>query len=113
MTVGQPTPARLYERLLDQFIHYFDTAYELREPGLRQEVLDTLSIPGEVLQHPVLELLPIYARCRRSQRPSHSSRLAQTLPLPACSTRDSSLIHTSTSTRTMRFRLFSLGRTPS
>lgn len=73
MTVGQPTPARLYERLLDQFIHYFDTAYELREPGLRQEVLDTLSIPGEVLQHPVLELLPIYALSPKSKAESLQS----------------------------------------
>ena len=46
MTAGQPTPSELHERLLDQFIHYFDTAYELREPGLRREVLATRSWRG-------------------------------------------------------------------
>ena len=56
-----PTPAGIHQQMLEQFIHYFATAYELREPGVRAEVLDTLRATGEVLQDPVLELLPAYA----------------------------------------------------
>lgn len=55
------TPSQLYERMQEHFLTYFGTAYDLREPGLRAEVLATLATPGEVLQQPVLELLPTYA----------------------------------------------------
>ena len=57
----QATPREIHERLRQHFLHYFATAYELREPGVRSEVLSLLGSPGEVLQPPVLELLPEYA----------------------------------------------------
>ena len=61
MTSKQPSPTEVHRRLLEQFLAYFGTAYDLREPGVRREVLDTLATPGEILQEPVLELLPAYA----------------------------------------------------
>lgn len=61
MTSKQPSPTEVHRRLLEQFLSYFGTAYDLREPGVRREVLDMLATPGEILQEPVLELLPAYA----------------------------------------------------
>ena len=58
---SQATPSDIHERLLEHFLYYFATAYELRESGVRSEVLSLLGSPGEVLQPPVLELLPDYA----------------------------------------------------
>lgn len=69
MTI-RPTPTEVYDRLLDQFMHYFETAYELREPGIRAEVSDLLSTPGVVLQEPTLELMPEYAAANETKAES-------------------------------------------
>jgi len=61
VTIKQPSPTEVHRRLLEQFLAYFGTAYDLREPGVRREILDMLATPGEILQEPVLELLPSYA----------------------------------------------------
>ena len=63
-------PGEIHDRLLEQFLRYFETAYDLREAGTRQEVLDLLAQPGEVLQPPVLEMLPVYAAAAETKAES-------------------------------------------
>lgn len=67
---NQPSPTEVHRRLIEQFISYFGTAYDLREAGVRREVLDMLKTPGQVLQEPVIELLPAYATAGETKQES-------------------------------------------
>ena len=72
MSLGPP---RVYETIRDGFLRYFDTAFWLREPTLREERRALLERPGQVFTDPLIEPIPPYRRdisiaeaCRRAGR---------------------------------------------
>lgn len=53
-------PLAVFETLRDYYISYYETPFELRDPGLSAERRKLLLQPGEIAQEPLLELLPKY-----------------------------------------------------
>lgn len=54
------TPLKLKSYLEDAFLRFYETAYEVRDPGIRAERHRLLSAPGAAFTEPLLELLPRY-----------------------------------------------------
>jgi hypothetical protein len=49
---------RLHDQLLDVFLRYYDTAYNLRDEGIMAERQQLLREGSTLLQQPYVELLP-------------------------------------------------------
>jgi len=54
------TPLKVQSYLKEAFLRFYETAYELRDPGVRAERARLLSTPGSAFSEPLLELLPRY-----------------------------------------------------
>lgn len=54
------TPLTLQSYLEEAFLRFYETAYEVRDQGVRDERRSLLSAPGSAFTEPLLELLPRY-----------------------------------------------------
>lgn len=54
------TPLKVQTYLEEAFLRFYETAYEVRDPGVRAERHRLLKAPGAAFTEPLLELLPRY-----------------------------------------------------
>lgn len=60
MTVRPATVLGVRDHVLDSFLRYYETAYALKDPGLRRERRDLLTAEAALLAEPLLEMMPSY-----------------------------------------------------
>lgn len=60
------SPSRLQEDLAATYRAYYETAFDLRDPGLRERRHQLLSAGGGLAQEPMIELLPEYVPSERT-----------------------------------------------
>ncbi|KAA9375499.1 DEAD/DEAH box helicase [Microbispora cellulosiformans] len=63
--VGDPVneldATRTFEALRDAYLRYYDTAFRLRDPRLREERRALIDVPGGIYAEPYVEIRPEYA----------------------------------------------------